>query len=265
VTVSWQNYLLNPRELFAPAETAIRFGLPWVPVSTIAEQFYCEAKVDLEYNYGRIPTPAKEEGTELHQEIIEMEPTTPKDLVESIAKKPILLCTFPVYGKVGDIPFMGMPDAVLFQNSKPSQLIELKTTNGDVTRLWRDQAVQVKAYGLALDSMGFECRDLRLSLVRVNKEGITDEVKEQLLGEVAFGLLSGGLEAIEQKLKAKSGGRVKIHPITYSREDALKDVIWARDYWTMKREAIPTTVPSKCRVCEFNTDCPYSLAKEPRT
>jgi hypothetical protein len=259
--MSWQEYHLNPRKLFIPAEPAIRFGLPWVPVSTIAEQFYCEAKVDFEYKHGKIPTPAKEEGTELHEEIIEMESTTPMDLVKAIAKKPVLLCAFPVYAQVGDMPIMGMPDAVLFQRSKPSQLIELKTTNGDVTKLWRNQAVQIKAYGLALDSMGFDCRNLQLSLVRVNKEGIAAELKGQLLSEISYGLLRGSPEAIEQTFNAQQRGQVKIHLMAYHRDDALKDVVWAKDYWTMKREAVPTTAPSKCRACEFNADCPYSLVK----
>jgi CRISPR/Cas system-associated exonuclease Cas4 (RecB family) len=264
VSANWQESLLNAKELIVPAKASLRFDLPWVPISTIAEQFYCEAKVDFEYRYGRVPTPAKEEGTELHDEIIEMEPTTPKDLVKSIARKPSCLCTFPVYARIEDMAIMGVPDAVLFKKSRPSNLIELKTTSGDVSRLWRDQVVQVKAYGLALDSMGFECASLQLSLIRVNKQGITDEIKEQLLNEVAAAFLLGEVGETEKKLNEQLGGQVKIHLLNYDRQDALRDVMWAKGYWLMKREAIPTKNQSKCRACEFNADCPYSLAKSAR-
>lgn len=261
MSANWQESLLNARQLIVPARASLRFGLPWVPISTIAEQFYCEAKVDFEYKYGKVPTPAKEEGTELHDEIIEMEPTTPQDLVKSITKKPSCLCTFPVHARIEGIAIMGMPDAVLFQRSKPSNLIELKTTSGDVSRLWRDQVVQVKAYGLALESMEFECASLQLSLVRINKQGLADEFKEELLNEVSMALLQGKVHETERRLNEQLGGQVRIHLLKYDRQDALKDVVWAKDYWVMKREAIPTKNQSKCRACEFNTDCPYSLVK----
>lgn len=258
---SWQESLLNARSIIEPIKTDLRFGLPWIPISTLAEQFYCEAKVDLEYKFGRVPTPAKEEGTELHEDIIEMEPTTPKELVTSITQQLTCVCTFPVYAKIGDVAILGIPDAVLFMRSRLSHLIELKTTSGDVRRLWRDQAVQVKAYGLALEFMGFECGSLRLSLVRVNKEGISNEVKERLLSEAAEALLNGDVGRAETRLNDRLGGQVKIHLMTYDRTDVLKDVMWAKDYWLKRREAIPTTNPSKCRACEFSAACPFSLIR----
>ena len=262
MSADWRESLLNARQLKGPAKATLRFDLPWVPISTIAEQFYCEAKVDLEYRYGRVPTPAKEEGTELHDEIMEMEPTSPEDLVKSITNRSSCLCTFPVYARIDDIAVMGMPDAVLFRKSKPSNLIELKTTGGNVDRLWRDQVVQVKAYALALELMGFECGSLKLSLIRVSRQGITDEIKEQLLNEAAVAFLKGEIDETERRLNDKAGGQVKIHILNYDRQDALRDVTWARDYWLMRREAIPTTNQSKCRACEFNAACPHSLVKD---
>ena len=257
----WQESLLNAMGLVEPMRMDLRFGIPWVPISSLAEQFYCEAKVDYEYKFGRVPTPAKEEGTELHDDIIEMEPTTPKDLVTSITRQVSCLCTFPVYAKVEDITILGVPDAVLFKRSRLSHLIELKTTSGDVGRLWRDQAVQVKAYGLALEFMGFECGSLQLSLIRVNKQGISDELKENLLREAAEGFLKGDVFEADTRLIRRLGGQVKIHLMNYERADVLKDVIWAKDYWLKKREAIPTTNPSKCRACEFGERCPLSLIR----
>jgi len=259
----WQESLLNARGMIEPIKTDLRFGLSWVPISSLAEQFYCEAKVDFEYKFGRVPTPAKEEGTKLHDDIIEMEPTTPKDLVRSITRQPTCLCTFPVYARIEDIAILGIPDAVLFKRSRPSHLIELKTTSGDVGRLWRDQAVQVKAYGLALEFMGFKCESLQLALIRVNKQGVSDELKERLISETAEAFLKGDVGKAETWLNGRLGGQVKIHLMGYDRADVLRDVMWAKDYWLKKREAIPTTNPSKCRACEFSEACPFSLIRHP--
>ena len=261
MTASWQESLLNARGQIEPIRGGVRFGLPWIPISSLAEQFYCEAKVDFEYKFGRVPTPAKEEGTELHEGIIEMEPTTPRDLVRSISQKPFCICTFPVFARVEGIMILGIPDAVLFKRSRPSHLIELKTTSGDVKRIWRDQVVQVKSYGFAMELMGFGCESLQLSLIRVSKQRITDELKERLLDETTDAFLQGDVAGAEMRLNRRIGGPVKIHLFDYNRSDALKDVLWAKDYWLGNREAIPTTSPSKCRACEFSVDCPFSLAR----
>ena len=256
---SWRdNLLLTDREAIV-SKMPLRFDLPWVPISAIAQQFYCEVKVDHEYKFGKVPTPEKEEGTVLHEEIIEMEPVTVEELVKSIEKKPICFCTFPVFGKIDGLTMFGIPDAILFRKSIPSHLIELKTTNGDVSRLWRDQVVQVKAYAMALDLMGFQCGGLGLSLVRVNKNGISAEAKDTMLNAVAEGLLDGQVESVEASLNRRFHSQLKVHRLAYNKEDALKDVMWARDYWVMKRDPIPTRNAAKCKACEFNEKCPFSL------
>lgn len=260
MTAAWQdNIRMKDRESIE-SKVPLRFDLPWVPISTVAQQFYCEVKVDLEYRLGKVPTPEKEEGTVLHDEIIEMEPVSSEELVKSIKKKPLCFCTFPVFGKVEDITIFGIPDAVLFRKSIPSHLIELKTTRGDVGRLWRDQVVQVKTYALALDLMGFDCSRLELSLVRVNKNDLSEDAKESLLNEVSKGLLRGSVEEVQRSLSQRLRVQMKVHVLAYDKLDAVKDLMWAKDYWLMKRGAIPTKNAGKCRVCEYNDGCPFSLA-----
>ncbi len=43
---------------------------------------------------------------------------------------------------------------------------------------------------------------------------------------------------------------------SYNREDALKDLGWAKDYWLNKREPIPTKRQNKCLACEYRNVCP---------
>lgn len=54
--------LANDGPRVALSKVPLRFDLPWVPISTIAQQFYCKVKVDHEYKLGKVPTPEKEEG-----------------------------------------------------------------------------------------------------------------------------------------------------------------------------------------------------------
>jgi|Deesub1362B_J571_1020462.scaffolds.fasta_scaffold00217_33 CRISPR/Cas system-associated exonuclease Cas4 (RecB family) len=252
---SWKASL---REGAPVSKAKLRFNIPRVPISSIAEQFYCEAKVDLKYRFGEVPKLAKEEGARLHEEVLAMERTTLEDMISSIEQKPYYVCRFLVHSQIDDLAVVGEPDAILFQCSKPSHIIELKTSVGSVGRLWRDQVVQAKAYGLALDSMGFDCENLRLSIVRIDRsKGISEGAKMLIFRGVISALKVDRAPELEKAFKERLGIRLKIHTLKYCREDALEDIRWAGDYWLMRREAVPTKNPSKCRVCEFERMCSY--------
>lgn len=98
--------------------------------------------------------------------------------------------------------------------------------------------------------------------MRVNKNRITDEVKDLLLNEIAKAFMRGTITRTEKTLNEEPKTQLRIHVVSYDKQDALKDILWAKDYWLMKREAIPTRNPSKCRSCEFNEKCPHSFVKE---
>ena len=76
------------REQLLTSETTFRHDLSFVPVSSIAGQYYCEVKVDHEYVRGEIPTEEKEVGTELHEEILAMKRVRTDELIKHIEKAP---------------------------------------------------------------------------------------------------------------------------------------------------------------------------------
>jgi hypothetical protein len=49
----------------------LRFGRSAIVASDIAEQFYCEKKVEMEYLRGEVETEAKHIGTEAHEKLTE--------------------------------------------------------------------------------------------------------------------------------------------------------------------------------------------------
>jgi hypothetical protein len=243
----------------APGGDAVyRYDVRFVGASTVAQQFYCEAKVENEYRLGEVPTEDKSIGTGLHDEIFAMESVKREDLIRHIEGSPSLTASFGLRAQVGDLSVAGVPDAVIFEGGRPKWVVELKTTRGDPSKLWPDQAIQVKIYGPMLERMGFDCSSLSLVLVRMKQKGLTSPEKEQLLVLIKTALERGKTTQLE----AKHEMNFFLLPYVSSEPEAA--IVWAQDYWLKKREAIPTKVEGKCRSCEFNAVCAHSLFKPPK-
>ncbi len=237
-------------------EPTYRHELSFVGASTVAQQFYCEAKVENEYRLGEIPTEGKDVGTGFHDEIFAMEPVEREDLIRRIEEAPSLTASFGLYAEVGGLRVAGVPDAVIFEGGRPRWIVELKTTGGDPAKLWRDQVVQVRIYGLLMERMGFDCSNLTLALIRMKQwQALAPPEKEALLVSIRGALL----EQKTAQLEAKYGMKFFLMP--HAGPEAESAIAWAQDYWLKKREAIPTTVEGKCRSCEFNEVCVHSLFK----
>jgi hypothetical protein len=251
---SWKASLRE--EAAREGEPAYRHELSSVGASTIAQQFYCEAKVENEYTLGEIPTEIKEAGTDMHNEIFAMEELEREDLIRRIEQDPSLTASFGLHAKVGKLRVVGVPDAVIFEAGRPRWIIELKTTRGDPTKLWRDQVVQMRVYGLLLERMGFDCSRLTLALIRMKQAGtLTPDGKGALLPLIRLALLEQNTSLVEAK------HQMKFFLFPHAASEAENAIIWAQDYWLRKREAIPTTSEGKCRSCEFNSVCAHSLLK----
>ena len=241
---------------FPEVEQTYRHELSFVGASTIAQQFFCEAKVENEYTLGEVPSEGKDIGTDLHEEIFAMEPVEREDLIRLIEEASSLTTTFGLYAEVGGLRVAGNPDAVIFENGRPRWVVELKTTRGDPTRLWRDQVVQVRVYGLLLERMGFDCSSLTLALVRMKQrrgEGAPD--RDALLLSIRSALIDGKTAELEAKHE------MKFFLMPHASPEAEGAISWAQDYWLRKREAVPTGNEGKCRSCEFSSVCVHSLYK----
>jgi hypothetical protein len=251
----WINSLLHTEELLETG-VKLRHGIHFIPASGIAEQYYCEQKVEMSYTVGDIVTEAKAEGKALHETLLQMGKTTRESLVRNIQMKGLYIVRFPILARFSGLILAGVPDAIVFVRGRPAFIIELKTTGGDVSRLWRDEKVQVRVYGLILDQMAFDCSRLKLVIVkqRRNRYLMDEGYRKRFLSRIVSTLLG----------KAKlifPGDVMHLHVLDYNRGEAVEDVEWAMDYWLSKREPIPTRNASKCRSCEYALACPMSLTK----
>lgn len=239
------------------ADQTFRHGISMVPTSGIAGQFYCEQKIEMEYLHGEIETEAKTEGERLHEQLIQMTKTTRDDLIRSVKKKKILVASFAIYARFSGLVVVGVPDAIVFLKGIPTFLIELKTTKGDTSRLWKDQLLQAQIYGLILDEMGFDCSRLKLVVIRIRRQNrFSEGHKERFLHESIRELLNG----LDKTATSKVDGSTK-HIIGYNKQDVVGEFRWADAYWLSQREPIPTQNIAKCRSCEFSHVCPHSLIR----
>lgn len=247
----WRRSMVEPLE----PRASFRFDQGFVAVSSIAQQYYCEAKVEQSYVHGDVPTETKDVGTSLHEEVLAMEKVELKELVERIGEAPLLTASFGVHGRVLDVDVAGIPDAVVFERSVPRWVVELKTTKGDPTRLWDDQLVQVRVYGLLMEKMGFDCSRMSLALVRWRQEDIKEPQKGDMLAKITRALLDGETSEME----ARFGMKFFVFP--HDAAEAERAVAWAQGYWLGERGAVPTGSVGKCRICEYRDVCPYSLVR----
>ncbi|MDG6899602.1 MAG: hypothetical protein JRM88_03460, partial [Nitrososphaerota archaeon] len=131
---------------------------------------------------------------------------------------------------------------------------------GDPIPLWRDQEIQARVYGLLLDSMGFDCSNLRLAVVRLRSGALDDGEKRDWTAKVSRALIDGTIDELEREHR----GSMKIHILRHERNVAEAAVAAKRGYWTGEREPTSSESIAKCRACEYNKVCVKSLTRSKR-
>lgn len=253
----WEEMWRRQEEFLSSGRGDLRHGISSVWVSSLAGQLYCEYKVENGFVHGEIPTEEKDDGTALHDELIPQEPITKERFASLVTRREPSYAVLPVWGIVGDIRVVGMPDHIIWSDGRPLWVVELKTTRGDPAALWDDQRTQVLIYGALLSRMGFDCSQLRLALVRVRSDGLSEDEKQKWVRVVSQKLEHGQADELERR----NPGRMKVHVIKQDVAAADAAVRRMQGYWLGKREPTSSTSVNKCRACEYSSVCPRSLVK----
>jgi len=239
-------------------KSQLRFEVQAIPVSSIAEQYYCEKKVELAYMYGEEETKEILLGREAHEKLLE---GTVKTKMESLWAEissglQVTVREMPLIGKYKDIYLIGIPDAVIFKDGEAKLLIEYKFTKSRYP--WHDHHVQARMYCLLLHLIGFKTENLRYALILAPQEckGLPEiiDIERSILN-------SNGDKIIEKKI---AGRIVRAFVNTFKNEEAKQELDWALQYWLKERDAIPTRKPNKCRICSFNDKCNHTLCVKPK-
>lgn len=224
-----------------------RFNRSTIIASDIAQQYFCEKKVEMQYLYGKIETEAKILGSEGHETLlIDTIRVKREDLWKKIYEdKPIIVHEMFLLSKYKDVVLAGKPDIIIFKNGLPLILFEFKFTRS--TRPFRNQHVQARTYGVLLKNLGFDTGQLLYAIVKSHPETKNDETLKQRVSET---VLKNGLEA-----GIFTTGKTKIFISNFNQTEAERDLDWAIEFWKKQREPIPTRNSNKCRACEYKIQC----------
>jgi len=228
-------------------ETNVRFGRPWVSASRIAEQYYCEQKVELHLQLGEIPTEEKQRGTDAHEELTaEAIETSRAELFERIYSDQVTVAQeMLVMSRFRDLVLLGQVDAVVFRKGQALMLFEFKFSRSKIP--YNGYHVQAKVYGKILEGMGLDVSNLHYVIAVIPPASRNEST---LFSIIVDAVLTNGPK--ESRLNV---GPAHIYVYPYRSHDAERDIDWALEYWRSNREAIPTRNPNKCRSCEYRNSC----------
>lgn len=234
-------------------EGRLRFKRPFVLVSDIAQQYFCEKKVEMQYLHGEVETERKMTGTEAHEKLLEGSIKAKReDVWKNIhGSAPIFAMEMLLLSKHKDVILAGRPDSVLFQKGLPQLVFEYKFSRSSVA--YRTYHVQARTYGIQLREMGFDTTQLFYAIVVVSPEARNDK---KLRRRVVEAIMKKGL--IESELQTENA---IIYLCKFDEETAEEDLEWALEYWQNARKAQRTGNVNKCRNCEYQVECQKSTHK----
>lgn len=233
--------------MFESNLTKLRFERSTIAASDIAEQFFCEKKVEMQFLYGEIESEAKMIGNQAHEKLLEDSVRVKREeMWQAIyGKDPVLALETLFLAQVKDVVIAGKPDSILFRDGYPLVVFEYKFSRNQTAYVTHH--VQARTYGLLLESIGFNTSYLHYAIVIADP--IT-RIDRSLKKRVAAAIGKNGLKDAVLEIE---NGKVYLHK--YDRAEAEKDLDWAVKFWKKEREAIPTENTNKCRKCEYSSQC----------
>jgi hypothetical protein len=229
-------------------EPLLRYGRRTVPVSTIAQQFYCEKAVQLSIERPRAPTGEMLAGTAGHEAVATLGVTmSPEQAVaEAVAarERPLCIYEFRIGWQHCGVTVLGFVDEAWFRGGHVDLVAERKFSGS--LAIYKPYHVQAALYCLGLGEMGFSTEHCEYRISVFKRDCHTcDSLKA---GDCPGSAMNADNYACE------SGACIS-QSFPFDRESAMTDLNWALEFWTMEREAEPTTVASRCRYCRYRLFC----------
>jgi len=244
------------KEIASIQEGNLRFKAKFVTVSELAGQYYCEKKVELVRLHGEEETPEMAIGKKAHEELLKDSVKLKLEAVwrKIFAGEPVGVREMLLIGKHDGTIIAGVADAVYFYKTRPVALFEHKFSRKSVP--FTDHHVQALLYCYLLQLMGFDVSPLKYVLVMAPPQC---KGSDELRKTPSYVLKHLGEEALALELPH---GKVNIYINPYLESRVTRDLEWALGFWRQQRDAKPTSKAGKCKVCQFQETCEYSLARK---
>ena len=245
-----------------------------VPVYRMAEQEFCEMKVDLELRHPQIedqlralPEVAEQlegvgRGKEFHETVAApAEPISADDLQKLVSSgQPFTLIESSLRGRFGSLPLIGRPDAVHFDGRGSAWVVEHKVR--DRPYLTPSDDAQLRLYGFLLKhDKRFDVARLSLVCVVTGREAAERiatlaEHRRAGLAQLVCTAPPGPSEPRrrwdEYRVRGLGTARLRAAIFDYDEAKAQDELRFLSRYWLGTRQPMPTRKPQKCSVCRVN-------------
>ncbi|NPA70078.1 MAG: Dna2/Cas4 domain-containing protein [Crenarchaeota archaeon] len=230
----------------------LKFDKKYLIVSEIAQQYYCEHKLELMYREGKVETEEMKLGTLIHEEMFRGEKLSTEELIDRILTYRRVVASFPLAIVYKSVPILGVPDAVIFDDGEPIALVELKTTRRWIGKVFTCEYVQAQLYSYML-RVNELAEDMNVIIVKVSRDvELTDNIRKKLLNRAIVLIEKYGGSEITVR-----GEKYSIH-VYESDSAAFRYLDWALGYWLGTRGIyVPIDCKSRCRKCEYRHLCRY--------
>ncbi len=246
---AWRGSLRGLLAGLPRSSVRLRHGKEHVEVSLLAEQLSCELRVEYDLRRGRLPARARREGRELRRGLVGVRCESVDEVIAGIESGRPVIARLPLAAEVRGVAIVGVPDAVLFLESKPALLMSLRAMAGRLEPS-RSEVAAVKIYALLMEEMGFDCSSLEVAVVRLLRVSVDGA------WELGLHRLVAQAYASKRSLKLLSQHpHLRAYLYGYSRGEVARDVLRALEYWRGEREPEPTDSPQACGSCPYVERC----------
>jgi hypothetical protein len=168
VHTTWQQslILINHREL-PVSKISLRHNYERIPIHKMADQLFCEMKIDFDEEYPSERSPEKIEGLIIHDSLVPTKKEDIETVINIIENGKDVFAKFGTYFNYKGVVIIGKHDGAFFQNGIPLYLLEIKSTKGTINEVYPSEKIQAYLYALALESMGFDTSQLLIIILKV--------------------------------------------------------------------------------------------------
>ena len=244
----------------------LRFNRSYITVSELAQQLYCEYKIDLAHREGKIETEEKVIGTQIHEEVFRGRRVSIEDIVQLVLERETLLFTMPLALVYRGVPIVGIPDALLAERGLISAVIELKTTSRWLSKVFPCEYFQANLYAYMLRKWGLTSSDCKVIIVKLSRKNVdlTLSNRERILSSVLSKIRRVIELSCSEYFVVYRRRNLSIHCYDVDDVTVERFLEWALGYWKGTRPiAVPST-RSKCMRCEYKHLCEYYRGNESR-
>lgn len=241
----------------------LKFGRPYLIVSDIASQFYSEAKLELEYIFGKTETEGQKEGAILHGRMAEDAVTVKfKELIKKIpqAEEIIIVEASFLMKFNGDI-IVGKPDVIVFKRGIPIFLFEYKFSKYSTT--FPNQQVQAEIYCQILKKLGYNTDLLYYGIIiaprdMTKKSNTVKNIPREIFQRIDISAL------IQQQEMTFKFDQIRLFLYKFNSKKAETDLKWALKFWKGERVVSLSKLLRECERHERKEKCRtvYSIVKD---